>query len=79
MVLKDEEKKAEESLEEPKGHALSRKNSHSSLSPTEDDDEDEDRTLELGPMIALKEQLEKDKVLISLVVIAYIIIIYSSR
>ncbi|CAF2108475.1 unnamed protein product, partial [Brassica oleracea] len=44
-----------------KGHGtLSRNNSHSSLSPTEDD-EDEDKNLELGPMIALKEQLEKDK------------------
>ncbi|KAF3571123.1 hypothetical protein F2Q69_00060710 [Brassica cretica] len=32
----------------------------SSLSRTEDD-EDEDKNLELGPMIALKEQLEKDK------------------
>ncbi|KAG5388506.1 hypothetical protein IGI04_030047 [Brassica rapa subsp. trilocularis] len=37
-------------------------NSESSLSPTEDDDDDdEDRKPELGPMIALKEQLEKDK------------------
>lgn len=69
MGLKDEEKKAGESSEEPKGQGLSRKNSHSSLSPTEDEDEDEDKKLELGPMIALKEQLEKDKVLISLVII----------
>ncbi|XP_013603324.1 rho GDP-dissociation inhibitor 1-like isoform X1 [Brassica napus] len=61
MGLKDEDKKIEKSSEEPKGHGtLSRNNSHSSLSPTEDD-EDEDKNLELGPMIALKEQLEKDK------------------
>ena len=66
MVLKEEEKKAEETSEDQKGKGtLSRKNSHSSLCPTDDDDEDEDRKLELGPMIALKEQLEKDKVLIS--------------
>ncbi|XP_013603325.1 rho GDP-dissociation inhibitor 1-like isoform X2 [Brassica napus] len=61
MGLKDEDKKIEKSSEEPMGHGtLSRNNSHSSLSPTEDD-EDEDKNLELGPMIALKEQLEKDK------------------
>ncbi|KAF8081396.1 hypothetical protein N665_0889s0013 [Sinapis alba] len=62
MGLKDEENKAEESSEDPKGQGtLSRKNSHSSLCPTEDDEEDEDKKLELGPMIALKEQFEKDK------------------
>ncbi|KAG2323698.1 hypothetical protein Bca52824_006426 [Brassica carinata] len=62
MGLKDEENKAEESSEDPKGQeTVSRKNSHSSLCPTEDDEEDEDKKLELGPMIALKEQLEKDK------------------
>lgn len=62
MGLKDEDKKIEKSSEEPMGHGtLSRNNSHSSLSPTEDD-EDEDKNLELGPMIALREQLEKDKV-----------------
>ncbi|CAN6902227.1 unnamed protein product [Brassica oleracea var. botrytis] len=62
MVLKEEEKKAEETSEDQKGKGtLSRKNSHSSLCPTDDDDEDEDKKLELGPMIALKEQLEKDK------------------
>ncbi|CAH8389027.1 unnamed protein product [Eruca vesicaria subsp. sativa] len=61
MGLKDEDKKAEMSSEEPKGHVtFSRNNSHSSMSPTEDDEE-EDRNLELGPMIALREQLEKDK------------------
>lgn len=63
MGLKDENNKAEESAEDPKGQGtLSRKNSHSSLCPTEDDEEDEDKKLELGPMIALKEQFEKDKV-----------------
>lgn len=69
MVLKDEEK-AGESSEDPKGQGLSRKNSHSSMCPTDDDEEEEDKKLELGPMIALKEQLEKDKVLISLVMIS---------
>ncbi|XP_010493686.1 PREDICTED: rho GDP-dissociation inhibitor 1-like [Camelina sativa] len=63
MGLKDEENKAEGSSEEPKGQGLSRKNSHSSICPTDDDDEEEeeDKKLDLGPMIALKEQLEKDK------------------
>ncbi|KAF8111107.1 hypothetical protein N665_0076s0106 [Sinapis alba] len=63
MVLTEEEKKkAEETSEDQKGKgSLSRKNSHGSLCPTDDDDEDEDKKLELGPMIALKEQLEKDK------------------
>ncbi|KAG2300958.1 hypothetical protein Bca52824_037430 [Brassica carinata] len=62
MVLKEEENIAGESSEDQKGKGvLSRKNSHGSLCPTDDDDEDEDKKLELGPMIALKEQLEKDK------------------
>ncbi|KAG2259907.1 hypothetical protein Bca52824_079201 [Brassica carinata] len=66
MVLKEEENIAGESSEDQKGKGvLSRKNSHGSLCPTDDDDEDEDKKLELGPMIALKEQLEKDKVWIS--------------
>lgn len=70
MGFRNEDKKAEESSEEPKGQSLSRKNSHNSLCLTEDEEEDEDGKLELGPMIALKEQLEKDKVLIALVMIA---------
>ncbi|CAA7029079.1 unnamed protein product [Microthlaspi erraticum] len=62
MGFRNGDKKAEESSEEPKGQSLSRKNSHNSLYLTEDEEEeDEDRKLELGPMIALKEQLEKDK------------------
>lgn len=64
MGLEDEKNKGEASGEtSEKELGLSRKNSESSLSPTEDDEEDEDKKLELGPMIALKEQLEKDKVL----------------
>lgn len=65
MGLEDEKKKGEASGEtSEKEIGLSRKNSTSSLSPTEDDDEDDrdDRKPELGPMIALKEQLERDKV-----------------
>ncbi|EFH62727.1 rho GDP-dissociation inhibitor family protein [Arabidopsis lyrata subsp. lyrata] len=61
MVLEDEKKKGEASGETSEKIGLSRKNSESSLSPTEDDEEDDDKKLELGPMIALKEQLEKDK------------------
>ncbi|KAG2328604.1 hypothetical protein Bca4012_037677 [Brassica carinata] len=62
MGPEDEKKKGEASGEiSDREHRLSRMNSESSLSPTEDDEEDEDRKPELGPMIALKEQLEKDK------------------
>lgn len=62
MGLEDEKKGGEASGEtSEKETGLSRKNSDSSLSPTEDDDEDEKKP-QLGPMIALKEQLEKDKV-----------------
>ncbi|CAD5316085.1 unnamed protein product [Arabidopsis thaliana] len=61
MVLEDEMKKGEASGETSEKMGLSRKNSGSSLSPIEDDEEDEDKKLELGPMIALKEQLERDK------------------
>ncbi|KAJ4877360.1 Immunoglobulin E-set superfamily protein [Raphanus sativus] len=61
MGLEDEKKGGEASGEtSEKETGLSRKNSDSSLSPTEDDDEDEKKP-QLGPMIALKEQLEKDK------------------
>ncbi|WZY87303.1 rho GDP-dissociation inhibitor 1 isoform X1 [Brassica napus] len=63
MGLEDEKKGGEASGEtSDRENRLSRMNSESSLSPTEDDDDDdEDRKPELGPMIALKEQLEKDK------------------
>lgn len=65
MGPEDEKKKGETSGEtSDREHRLSRMNSESSLSPTEDDEEDEDRKPELGPMIALKEQLEKDKVFV---------------
>ncbi|ESQ29152.1 hypothetical protein EUTSA_v10023681mg [Eutrema salsugineum] len=61
MGLEDGKKEGGETSEKEIG--LSRKNSESSLSPTEDDEEDdhEDKKPVLGPMIALKEQLEKDK------------------
>lgn len=54
----------EENVEEESstGHGMSRKNSESSICPTEDEEDDEERKLDLGPRIALKEQLEKDKV-----------------
>ena len=58
MGLDDENKKGEASGEtSDRENRLSRMNSESSLS-----EEDEERKPELGPMIALKEQLEKDKV-----------------
>ena len=58
MGLDDENKKGEASGEtSDRENRLSGMNSESSLS-----EEDEERKPELGPMIALKEQLEKDKV-----------------
>lgn len=73
MGLEDEKKKGEASGEtSEKEIGLSRKNSQSSLSPTEDDEEDEDKKLELGPMIALKEQLEKDKVFFYFISMKYL-------
>lgn len=45
-----------------KGPGLSRHMSESSVALTEDDDDDVDRKIELGPQFTLKEQLEKDKV-----------------
>lgn len=40
---------------------ISRKASESSLCPTEDEEDEEERKLELGPQCTLKEQFEKDK------------------
>ncbi|XP_057415945.1 rho GDP-dissociation inhibitor 1-like [Lotus japonicus] len=40
---------------------LSRHVSESSIAITEDDDDDLERKIELGPQVTLKEQLEKDK------------------
>ena len=50
----------EDNVEEHPG--ISRKASENSLCPTEDEDDDEERKIELGPQRTLKEQLEKDKV-----------------
>lgn len=47
------------------GGSISRQASESSISATEDDEEDEDRSIELGPQFTLKEQFEKDKVFFS--------------
>ncbi|CAN8245227.1 unnamed protein product [Cochlearia groenlandica] len=60
MGFEDEKKEGETSEKES---GLSRKNSDNSLSPTEDDEEDDHdhNKPELGPMVALREQLEKDK------------------
>ncbi|KAE9609531.1 hypothetical protein Lal_00006839 [Lupinus albus] len=41
--------------------SLSRKMSESSIAVTEDEDDDVDRKIELGPQCTLKQQLEKDK------------------
>ncbi|XP_022716197.1 rho GDP-dissociation inhibitor 1-like isoform X1 [Durio zibethinus] len=50
----------EENVEE--NHAeINRKASESSLCPTEDEYDDEERKIELGPQCTLKEQFEKDK------------------
>lgn len=46
------------------GGTLNRYKSESSIAATEDEEDDEDRKIELGPQCTLKEQLEKDKVLI---------------
>ena len=50
----------EDNVEEHPG--ISRKASENSLCPTEDEDDDEERKIELGPQRTLKEQFEKDKV-----------------
>jgi len=47
------------------GTSLSRHMSESSVAMTEDEDDDVDRKIDLGPQCTLKEQLEKDKVLFS--------------
>jgi Rho GDP-dissociation inhibitor len=60
----------EHNVDEPKSGGISRKMSESSLYATdqeeEDDDESHERKIELGPQYTLKEQLEKDKVCLSL-------------
>jgi len=49
-----------------RGTALSRHTSEGSIpAPTEDEEEDVERKIDLGPQCTLKEQLEKDKVHIS--------------
>jgi len=53
---------AEESGDE-RGTSLSRHMSESSIAVTEDEEEDVERKIDLGPQCTLKEQLEKDKVL----------------
>lgn len=51
----------EESGDEGRTTSLSRKMSESSIAVTEDEEDDLDRKIELGPQCSLKEQLEKDK------------------
>ncbi|XP_031279157.1 rho GDP-dissociation inhibitor 1 [Pistacia vera] len=51
----------EQAKNEPVGGAISRQMSENSISATEDEEEDEDRQIELGPLYTLKEQFEKDK------------------
>lgn len=58
----------EESGDEEKGGTLRRYRSESSIAATEDEDDDEERKIELGPQCTLKEQLEKDKVGVCLIV-----------
>lgn len=52
--------------DEPKTGGISRQMSDGSVCPTEEEEEDEERKIELGPQYTLKEQLEKDKVALSL-------------
>ncbi|KAG8647372.1 rho GDP-dissociation inhibitor 1 [Manihot esculenta] len=47
--------------DEPKTGGISRQMSDGSVCPTEEEEEDEERKIELGPQYTLKEQLEKDK------------------
>jgi len=51
----------EESGDE-RGTSLSRHMSEGSIAVTEDEEEDVERRIDLGPQCTLKEQLEKDKV-----------------
>lgn len=51
----------EENVDEQSG-GMSRQMSENSISVTEDEEDDEDRKIELGPQYTLKEQFEKDKV-----------------
>ena len=59
----------EHNVDEPKSAGISRKMSESSIYGTdqeeEDDEETNERKIELGPQYTLKEQLEKDKVCLS--------------
>jgi Rho GDP-dissociation inhibitor len=59
----------EHNVDEPKSGGISRKMSERSLYGTdqeeEDDEETNERKIELGPQCTLKEQLEKDKVCFS--------------
>lgn len=50
----------EENVDEQSG-GMSRQMSENSISVTEDEEDDEDRKIELGPQYTLKEQFEKDK------------------
>ncbi|WCJ28125.1 Rho GDP-dissociation inhibitor 1 [Euphorbia peplus] len=47
--------------DESESGGMSREMSQQSICQTEDDEDDEDRKIELGPQCSLKEQLEKDK------------------
>lgn len=61
------ESKAAPNEEENQTAAITRKLSEASLTATEDEEEDgEERELELGPQRTLKEEFEKDKVMIFL-------------
>lgn len=55
----------EHCADEPESGGISRKMSESSICATEEEDDDEERKIELGPQYTLKEQLEKDKVCLS--------------
>ncbi|KAJ8759749.1 hypothetical protein K2173_009850 [Erythroxylum novogranatense] len=64
MGLEDEKKEAVEQGvqgDEPETGVVTRQVSESSIYATEDEEDDEERKINLGPQYTLKEQLEKDK------------------
>lgn len=74
-----DDKDAPESGDE-RGSNLSRHVSEGSIAVTEEEDDEVDRRIDLGPQCTLKEQLEKDKVLFySFILIACVFICYTLK
>lgn len=66
----------EENVNEPSG-GLSRHMSENSICATEDEEDDEERKIELGPQYTLKEQFEKDKVCFVLFFCSFLLFVFS--